>query len=182
MTTLSYLMLTVTPHGHQRRTGFIFSLRPRFFPLRRLKHSVFCFLFFTILSIKFKYINTHPLLNSISLLFHSYISPHPQWMFLFPTFFFFPVNWKITKLITWTTALSNSMKLWAMPCRATQDGWAMAESPDKTCSTGEGNGKPLLNSCLENPMNSMKWQKDRTLKDELPRSVGAQHATERVDK
>ena len=44
-------------------------------------------------------------------------------------------------------------------------------------STGEGNGKPLQNSCLKNPMNSMKRQKDRTLKDELPRSVGAQYAT-----
>ena len=43
-------------------------------------------------------------------------------------------------------------------------------------STGEGNGKPLQYSCLENPMNSMKRQKDRTLKDELPRSVGAQYA------
>ena len=44
-------------------------------------------------------------------------------------------------------------------------------------STGEGNGKPLQYSCLENPMNSMKRQKDRTLKDELPRSEGAQYAT-----
>ena len=44
-------------------------------------------------------------------------------------------------------------------------------------STGEGNGKPLQYSCLENPMNSMKRQKDRTLKDELPRSVGAQYIT-----
>ena len=44
-------------------------------------------------------------------------------------------------------------------------------------STGEGNGKPLQYSCLENPMNSMKRQKDRTLKDERPRSVGAQNAT-----
>ena len=44
-------------------------------------------------------------------------------------------------------------------------------------STGEGNGKPLQYSCLENPMNSMKRQKDRTLKDELLRSVGAQYAT-----
>ena len=51
------------------------------------------------------------------------------------------------------------------------------ESSDKTWSTGEGNGKPLQYSCLENPMNSMKGQKDRTLKDELPRSVGAQYAT-----
>ena len=45
------------------------------------------------------------------------------------------------------------------------------------CSTGEGNGKPLQYSCLENPMNSMKRQIDRTLKDELPRSVGANYAT-----
>ena len=52
----------------------------------------------------------------------------------------------------------------------------MVESSDKTWSTGEGNGKPLQYSCLENPMNSMKRQKDRTLKDELPRLVGAQHA------
>ena len=52
----------------------------------------------------------------------------------------------------------------------------MVESSDKMWSTGEGNGKPLQYSCLENPMNSMKRQKDRTLKDELPRSVGAQYA------
>ena len=64
-----------------------------------------------------------------------------------------------------------------MPCRATQDGRVIVESSDKTWSTGEGNGKPLQYSCLENPMNSMKRQKDRTLKDELPRSVGAQYAT-----
>ena len=53
----------------------------------------------------------------------------------------------------------------------------MVESSDKTWFTGEGNGKPLQYSCLENPMNSTKRQKDRTLKDELPRSVGAQYAT-----
>jgi len=64
-----------------------------------------------------------------------------------------------------------------MPCRATQIGWVMVESCDKTWSTGEGNGKPLQYSCLENPMNSMKRQKDRKLKHELPRSVGAQYAT-----
>ena len=50
---------------------------------------------------------------------------------------------KLIKLIIWTTALSNSMKLWAMPCQATQDGQIMVESFDKTWSTGEGNGKPL---------------------------------------
>ena len=64
-----------------------------------------------------------------------------------------------------------------MPCRATQAGRVMVESSDKMWSTGEGNGKPLKYSCLENPMNSMKRQKDRTLKDELPRLVGAQYAT-----
>ena len=53
----------------------------------------------------------------------------------------------------------------------------MVESSDRMWFTGEGNGTPLQYSCLENPMNSMKRQKDRTLKDELPRLVGAQYAT-----
>ena len=64
-----------------------------------------------------------------------------------------------------------------MLCRTTQDGWVIMENSDKTWSTGEGNGKPLQYSCLENPMNSMKRQKDGTLKEVLPRSVGAQYAT-----
>ena len=64
-----------------------------------------------------------------------------------------------------------------MPRRATQDGWVIVESSDKTWSTGEGNGKPLQYSCLKNPVYSMKRQKDRTLKDELPRSIGTQYAT-----
>ena len=64
-----------------------------------------------------------------------------------------------------------------MLCRATQDGQVMVDSSDKTWSTGEGNGKPLQYFCLENPMKSMKRQKDGTLKDELPRSVDAQYAT-----
>ena len=82
-------------------------------------------------------------------------------------------------LITWTTALSNSVKLshamWGHPRRMGHG--VMVERCDRMCSTGEGNGKPLQYSCLENPVNSMKRQKDRTLKDELPRSVGAQYAT-----
>ena len=53
----------------------------------------------------------------------------------------------------------------------------MVETSDKTWPTGEGNDKPLQYSCLENPMNGMKGKKDRILKDELPRSVGAQYAT-----
>ena len=64
-----------------------------------------------------------------------------------------------------------------MPCGATQDGWVMVEMYDRMWSSGEGNGKLFQYSCLENPMNSMKRQKDMTLKDELPRSVGAQYAT-----
>ena len=59
----------------------------------------------------------------------------------------------------------------------TQDGRVMVESSDKMWSTGEGNGKLLQYSCLENPMNSMKRQEDRPLKDELSRSVGAQFST-----
>ena len=55
-----------------------------------------------------------------------------------------------------TDYMDSSMKLWAMQCRATQDGQVMAESSDKMWSTGVGNGKPLQYSCLENPMNSMK--------------------------
>ena len=86
-------------------------------------------------------------------------------------------NHRKLNLITWTTALFNSVKLSAMPYRTTQDGRVMVESSDKTWSTGEGNGKLLQYSCLENPMNSMKRQKGRTLKDELPKSVGAQYAT-----
>ena len=53
----------------------------------------------------------------------------------------------------------------------------MVERSDRMCSTREGNGKPLQYSCLENPMNSMKRQKNRTLKEELPRLVGAQYPT-----
>ena len=64
-----------------------------------------------------------------------------------------------------------------MLCGATQDGRVMVERSDRIWSTGEGNGKPLQYSCLENPMNSMKRQNDKILKEELPRPVGAQYAT-----
>ena len=60
---------------------------------------------------------------------------------------------------------------------ATQDRRVMVERSDRMWSPGEGNGKPLHYSCLESPKNSMKRQKDKTLKDELPRLVGAQYAT-----
>src|SRR5574341_1150429 len=60
---------------------------------------------------------------------------------------------------------------------ATQDRRVMVERSDRMRSTGEGNGKPLQYSCLENAINSMKRQNDRILKEELPRSIGAQYAT-----
>ena len=60
-------------------------------------------------------------------------------------------------------------------CRATQDGWVMVERSDRMWPTGKGNGKRLQYSCLENPMNSRKRQKYRTLKDEFPRLVGNQY-------
>ena len=60
---------------------------------------------------------------------------------------------------------------------ATQDGWVLMERSDRMWSTGEGNGEPLHYSCLENPMNSMKRQNDRILKEKLPRSLSAQYAT-----
>ena len=63
-----------------------------------------------------------------------------------------------------------------MPCGATQDRGVMVEGYDKMWSTGEGNVKTLQYSCHENSMNTMKRQTDMTLKDELPRSVGAQYA------
>ena len=64
-----------------------------------------------------------------------------------------------------------------MPHKATQDTQVIMESSDKMWSIGEGNRKPLQYSCLENPMKSMKRQNDRILKEELPRSAGAQYAT-----
>ena len=64
-----------------------------------------------------------------------------------------------------------------MPCGATQDGRVMVERSDRMWSTGEGNGKPLQYSCLENPMNSIKRKNDRIRKEELPRLVGAKYAT-----
>ena len=63
-----------------------------------------------------------------------------------------------------------------MPCGAAQDGQVTVERSDTMWSTGEGNGKPLQYSCLENPMNSTRRKNDRILKEELPRSVGAQYA------
>ena len=64
-----------------------------------------------------------------------------------------------------------------MPCGATQDARGMVERFDRMWSTGEGNGKPLQFYCLENPMNRMKRQNDRILKEKLPGSLGVKYAT-----
>ena len=70
-----------------------------------------------------------------------------------------------------------------MSCRATQQGQVIVKSSDKPWSTGEGNGKPLQYSCLQNPMNSMKRQKDMTPEDEPPpRLEGVQYATEEEER
>ena len=84
---------------------------------------------------------------------------------------------KLTKMITWSTALCNWMKLWAMPSRAMQGGQMMMKSSDKTWSNGQGNGKPLQHSCLENLTDSMKMEKDMTLTDETPSLIGVQYTT-----
>ena len=88
-----------------------------------------------------------------------------------------PYSQKTSQSIhTRTRALSNSKKL-SHAYGATQDRRVMVERSDRMWSTGEGNGRPLQYSCLENPMNRMKRQNDRILKEELPRLVGAQYAT-----
>ena len=87
-----------------------------------------------------------------------------------------PQSQKTSQFDTQTTDLSNSMKL-SHALWGHQDGWVMVERSDRMWSTGEGNGKQLQYSCLENSMNSMKRQNGRILKGELPRSVGAQYTT-----
>ena len=77
---------------------------------------------------------------------------------------------------TRTTALSNSVKP-SHALGATQDGRVMVERSDRMWSTGEGNGKPLKYSCLQNPMNTMKSQNDKIQEEELSRSVSAQNTT-----
>ena len=72
--------------------------------------------------------------------------------------------------------MSDSMKP-SHACEATQDGWVMVERSDRMWSTGQGNGKSLQYSCLDNLMNNKKRQYDRIPKEELPRSLGAQYAT-----
>ena len=72
--------------------------------------------------------------------------------------------------------MSNSMKQ-SQAHGVTPDRWVIVKRSDRMWSTGEGNGKPLQYSCLENPMNSMKRQHDRILNEELPRSVGVEYAT-----
>ena len=88
------------------------------------------------------------------------------------------VNWRC--LVDWSQGPQPCLTQWNYePCHVgppkTDRSWWRVLTK---CATGEGNGKPLQYSCLEDPMNSMKRQKDRKLKDELPKLVGAQYATE----
>ena len=83
---------------------------------------------------------------------------------------------KLTKLVTWTTALSNSMKLWAMTCRATRDRRVTVESSDKHGPLEKGMESHFSIPALRTPWTVWKGKNDMTLKDELPRLVGAQHA------
>ena len=75
------------------------------------------------------------------------------------------------------SGLCNSMKLWAIPCRATQDGQVIVGSADRMWSAGGGNGRPPQYTCRENLINCIKGQKDVTPKDESLRSEGVQYAT-----
>ena len=87
-----------------------------------------------------------------------------------------PLSLSISSQITatsWQRGLRNSVKLWAMPCRAAQDGQVIAKSSDRTWSTGQGNGKPLQYSCHENPLNSMVRQKNFVLN--YPKSSSGPH-------
>ena len=86
-------------------------------------------------------------------------------------------HWDNWEVLSWQRSLHNSMKLWVMPCMASQDRWVIVKSSDKTWSTGGENGKPLQYSCRENSMNGMKRQKDMTLEDEPHRLEGIQYAT-----
>ena len=79
--------------------------------------------------------------------------------------------------LVWQRGLCDSVMLWAMPCRATQDRWVIVKSSDKTWSAGGGNGKPSQYICCENPTNYIKWEKDVTLRDEPPGLEGIQYAT-----
>ena len=82
---------------------------------------------------------------------------------------------RITAL-SWQRGFCNSMNLWARMCRATQDGWVIVKSSDKTRSTGGGNSNPLQYSCCENPRNSVKRQMDMIPEDEDTRLEGVQYA------
>ena len=94
------------------------------------------------------------------------------------------LNWDVIDFLFMDHSLAMakglvySMKLWAMPCGAIQDRQIIVENANQTCSTGGGNDEPLQCSCCEDPMNSMKRQKDRTPEYESPISGGVKYAIE----
>ena len=110
------------------------------------------------------YILPTPILFILLVLSHSL--PHP-----------IPV-WSVSTVITCLKYVLNTQCMHFKVCRfVCACIYTVVEKSDRMRSTGEGNGKPLQYSCLQNPTNSMKRQNDSILKEELPRSVGAQHAT-----
>ena len=88
--------------------------------------------------------------------------------------YIYPTSW-IRALSLWKGSY-NSVKLWIMLCRSTQDKWVIVKNSDKTWTTGGGNGNQLHYWCLENPTDNMERQKDMTPEDELPRSESIQYA------
>ena len=85
------------------------------------------------------------------------------------------------KGLSWWKGLRNSVKRWAMPWGVSQNRQIIVKSSDKMWSTGGGSGNPLQYSCLENPENSMKRQKDRKPEDEPPRLEDVQCYWERME-
>ena len=115
----------------------------------------------TITTIKVRHINNLQKFLCVPLVLVCICSKTPSW---------------ITAL-SWRTGLHNSMKLWAMLWRATQDRWVTVERSDKMWSTGGENGKPLQDTSLENSMNCIERHEDVTLKDEPFRLERVQYAT-----
>ena len=107
--------------------------------------------------------------NSISLFPASFCIPRPN-LWVIPG-----VSWLPT--FAFQSPIVKSTSFWGVSSKRSCKSSQNRSTSDRMWSTGEGSGKPLLYSCLGNPMNNMKRQNDRILKEELPRSVAAQYAT-----
>ena len=106
--------------------------------------------------------------------FENVSSDHFLFIYIYVYIYIFPV---VITSLPWQRSLCNSMKLWAMLWRTTQDTLVVVKSSDKVQSTGGGNDNPRQYSCLENSMCSGKRQKDMTPQGDPLRLEGVQHAT-----